>query len=66
MLGTHDEIVIADVPDSVSAALSIAVTSMGAVKNVQTHELLTQEQLSQALQLAKDATQAYRPPGQQG
>ncbi len=67
MLGTHDGIVIADAPDSVSAAaLSIAVTSTGAFKNVQTHELLTQEQLSRTLQLAKDATQVYRPPGQQG
>jgi hypothetical protein len=45
--------------------LSIAVTSTGAFKNVQTHELLTQEQLSRTLQLAKDATQVYRPPGQQ-
>ena len=67
MLGTHDGILIADVPGSVStAALSIAVTSTGAVKNVQAHELLTQEQLSQTLQLARDAAQVYRPPGQQG
>ena len=66
MHGTRDGIVIADVPDSVSAALSIAVTSTGAFKNMQTHELLTQEQLSQTLQLAKHATQATRPPGQQG
>lgn len=67
MLGTHDGILIADAPHSASAsALSIAVTSTGAFKNVQTHELLTQEQLSQTLQLAKDATQVYRPPGQQG
>ena len=68
MLGSHDGILIADVPDSVSAAaLSIiAVTSTGAFKNVHTHELLTQEQLSQTLQLARDAAQVYRPPGQQG
>ena len=64
MLGTPYGILIADVPDSVSAAaLSIAVTSTGAFKNVQTHELL--KQVSQTLQLAKDA-QIYRPPGQQG
>ena len=67
MLGTHDGILIADVPNSVSAAaLSIAVTSTGAFKNVQTHELLTQEQVSQTLQLARDAAQVYRPPGQPG
>jgi uncharacterized protein with GYD domain len=65
MLGTHDGILIADVPDSVSAAaLSIAVTSTGAFKNAQTHALLTQQQVSQTLQLAKDA-QVYRLPGQQ-
>jgi len=64
MPGTPYGILIADVPDSVSAAaLSIAVTSTGAFKNVQTHELL--KQVSQTLQLAKDA-QIYRPPGQQG
>jgi hypothetical protein len=63
MLGTHYGILIADVPDSVSAAaLSIAVTSTGAFKNVQTHELLTQQQVSQTLQLAKDA-QVYRRAG---
>ncbi len=67
MPGSHDGILIADVPDSVSAAaLSIAVTSTGAVKNMRAHELLSQEQLSQTLQLARDATQVYRPPGQQG
>ncbi len=66
MLGTHYGILIADVPHSVSAAaLSIAVTSTGAFKTVQTHELLTRQQVSQTPQLAKDA-QVYRPPGQQG
>jgi hypothetical protein len=29
---------------------------------VQTHELLTQEQLGRVLQQAKDSTQAYQPP----
>ena len=66
MPGTHYGILIADVPDSVSAAaLSIAVTSTGAVKNMRAHELLTRQQVSQTPQLAKDA-QVYRPPGQQG
>jgi hypothetical protein len=37
----------------------------GAFKNLETHELLTQEQLSQVLAQSKDATQAYSPPGQQ-
>jgi uncharacterized protein with GYD domain len=66
MLGGYDGIVILDVPDSISvAALSITVGSTGAFKNLQTHELLTLEQLGQALSRSKDAAQAYQPPGQQ-
>jgi uncharacterized protein with GYD domain len=66
MLGGYDGIVILDVPDSISgAALSITVGSTGSFKNLQTHELLTQEQLGQALSRSKDAAQAYYPPGQQ-
>jgi uncharacterized protein with GYD domain len=67
MFGAHDGIAIADAPDSVSAAaLSVAVGSTGAFKHLETHELFTQEQLNQMLLRAKDATQAYQPPGQQG
>ena len=66
MFGTHDGMVITDVSDSISAAaLSVTVGSTGAFKNLETHELLTQEQLSQALSRSKDVTQAYQPPGQQ-
>ena len=66
MLGGYDGLVILDLPDSISgAALSITVGSTGAFKNLQTHELLTQEQLGQALSLSKDAVHAYQPPGQQ-
>lgn len=66
MLGAHDGIVIADLPDSVSvAAMSIAVTSAGTFRHVETHELFTQQQLGQALEKAKNLTQVYQPPGQQ-
>ena len=66
MFGTHDGIVIADMPDSISAAvLSVTVGSTGAFKSLESHELLTQEQLSQALSRSKDSMQAYQPPGQQ-
>jgi len=66
MFGTHDGITIADLPGSVSAAaLSVAVTSTGAFKQFQTHELLTQEQLGQTLQMAQNAAAAYQRPGQQ-
>jgi len=67
MFGTHDGIVIADVPDSLSAAaLSVAVGSSGSFKHLETHELFGQDQLNKMLARAKDATQAYQPPGQQG
>ncbi len=67
MFGAHDGIVIVDVPDSVrAAALSVAVGSTGSFKHLETHELFTQDQLGQMLSHARDAAQAYQPPGQQG
>ena len=64
MLGSCAGIIILDVPNSNSgAALSVTVGSNGAFKNLQTHELLTQEELGQALSRSKDAAQAYGPPG---
>ena len=66
MFGPYDGLGIIEAPDSISAAaLSITIGSTGAFKNVETHELLNQEQLSQVLSRSKDATQAYQPPGQQ-
>ena len=50
MFGTYDGMVIIDVPDSISAAaMSVTAGSAGAFKTMETHELLTQEQLSQVL-----------------
>jgi uncharacterized protein with GYD domain len=67
MFGAHDGLLIADVPDSVrAAALSVAVGSTGSFKHLETHELFTQDQLGQMLSHARDAAQAYQPPGQQG
>jgi uncharacterized protein with GYD domain len=67
MFGPHDGIVIFNTPDSISAAaLSVAVGSSGSFKNLETHELFDQEQLSQMLVRAKDAAGAYQPPGRQG
>lgn len=64
-LGIPAGIVIVDTPDSVTAAaVSVAITSTGAVQNLQTYELFTQEQFSEMLLLARDGTQIYRPPGQ--
>jgi uncharacterized protein with GYD domain len=67
MFGTHDGFIVVDAPDSVrAAALSVAVGSTGAFKHLETHELLNQDQLGQMLSHARDAAQAYQPPGQQG
>jgi uncharacterized protein with GYD domain len=66
MLGAYDGIVVADLPDLASAAaVSIAVTSAGTFKHVETHELFTQQQLGHALEKAKNLTQVYQLPGQQ-
>ena len=65
MLGTHDGIGIAQLPGSAhAAALSAMITSTGAFKTVQAHELLAQEQLGCAVQLTGSAGQAFQPPGQ--
>jgi uncharacterized protein with GYD domain len=67
MFGAYDGIVIANVPDAVSAAaLSVAVGSSGAFKQLETHELFTQDQLGQMLARAGQAVQVYQAPGQQG
>jgi uncharacterized protein with GYD domain len=65
MPGTHDGIGIAQLSGSAhAAALSAMITSTGAFKTAQTHELLTQEQLGRTLQLASSAGQAFQRPGQ--
>jgi uncharacterized protein with GYD domain len=67
MSGTYDGIDIIDVPDSVTAsALSVTLTSSGAFKHVETHELFSEQQIGQALKKSRDARETYRPPGQQG
>lgn len=67
MFGAHDGIVIVDAPDSVrAAAVSVVVGSTSSFKHLETHELFTQDQLGQVLSHARNAAQAYQPPGQQG
>ena len=57
--------VIADLPDSVSAAAVItAATKTGAFKEFRVHEVLTQDQLREMVVLAKSSEGIYRPPGQ--
>jgi uncharacterized protein with GYD domain len=63
-LGTHDGIILADFPDSITVgALQTAVTATGAFKSVTTHELRTQQQLIETLYLARDAAEVYEVPG---
>ena len=65
--GTEGALAIMDLPDSISAgALIAAATRTGAFKWVETHELLTQEQLLATLDLAKDVAEVFEVPGQSG
>jgi uncharacterized protein with GYD domain len=62
--GAHDGFVIVDVPGSVrAAALSVAMGSTGAFKHLETRELFTPDQFGPILSRARDAAQAYQPPG---
>jgi hypothetical protein len=42
------------------------VIKTGAFKKVETHELLTQEQLLESLDLARDTAEVFEVPGHQG
>jgi uncharacterized protein with GYD domain len=64
-VGTNDGYAIAELPDSVSAvAFERAMSKAGALKSIETHELLTQKQLIDTLRLARDAAQVFEVPGQ--
>jgi uncharacterized protein with GYD domain len=55
---------IAQLPDSVTAAAVLtALTKTGSFTAVETHELLTQEQLHDALLMARDLSNVYTVPG---
>ena len=65
MFGPHDGLCIFDAPTQISAAaVSVAVVSTGSFKHLETHELLTQEQLSHTLQSARECRRRYQPPRQ--
>jgi uncharacterized protein with GYD domain len=66
MFGPHDGICIFEAPNAISAgAVSVAVGSTGSFKELETHELLTQEELTAMLGTARDCRRRYQPPGQQ-
>jgi uncharacterized protein with GYD domain len=62
---TASAYVIANLPDSVSAAAVItAAAQTGAFTEVHVHEVLTQHQLRDMVTLAQSSRDVYRPPGQ--
>lgn len=65
MFGPHDGFCIFDAPDSVVAgAVNVAVGSTRSFKHLETHELLTQDQLRDLLAVTRDSRPRYRPPRQ--
>jgi uncharacterized protein with GYD domain len=66
LLGAHEDgLLIVDLPDSVTAqAWETVINRTGAFKSVETHELLTQQQLLDTLVLARDVGPVYEVPGQ--
>jgi uncharacterized protein with GYD domain len=65
MFGQHDGFVVCDLPNSAAAAaISLAVSSTGAFKAVETHELIEAGDLTAVAQKAKALKGVYTPPGQ--
>jgi len=61
-IGDYDVVVIAEMPDSISAAaFSLATSAGGALKAIKTTPLLTIEEGMEAMKKAAGA--GYRPPG---
>jgi uncharacterized protein with GYD domain len=62
MLGQYDGAAVFDLPDShAMAAVSLAITSSGALSRFETHELIESSDLTAIAERAKGIT--YRPPG---
>jgi uncharacterized protein with GYD domain len=65
-LSTRSVYAIADMPDSETmAAAATVLTQTGAFKSVDSHELLTQDQLSDVLALAGNVSPLYHVPGEE-
>jgi uncharacterized protein with GYD domain len=63
MFGPHDGLCIFDAPSAINAgAVSVAVGSTGSFKHLETHELFTQDQLTELLGTARDCRRRYQPP----
>ena len=67
MFGQYDGLAIFEMPDSAAeAAVVLAITSSGAFKHVETHELIEADDLVAIMQKAQTLRPSYRPPGQPG
>ena len=63
MFGERDIVLVAEFPDAESAAAcSLRVCASGAFSAFETHALLTAAEAQRAMQKARTATDAYRPP----
>jgi uncharacterized protein with GYD domain len=63
MFGPHDGLCIFDAPNPISAgAVSVALGSTGSFKHLETHELLSQDQLTELLGAARECRHRYQPP----
>ena len=62
MFGQYDDAAVFDLPDShTMAAVSLAITSSGALSRFETHELIESSDLTAVAERAKGIT--YQPPG---
>ncbi len=62
--GEYDIVLVYELPDNISSAsLSMVLTSMGTVTEVETTPLLTMEEAITAMGRAGDALGIYQPPG---
>lgn len=63
MQGSHDGMLITDLPDGVSGtALVAAVASTGAVAKLESHQIFDAKEQAEIINKAKVALAAYRPP----
>ena len=61
--GDYDLVFIMEAPDNVSAAaISLAITAGGSVKNYKTTPLMTIEEGIEAMRKGGEASASYRPP----
>jgi uncharacterized protein with GYD domain len=64
MLGPHDGVAIVEVPDSTTmAAVSLIVRGTGALKSLETYQLLPPEDIQGIEQKARDLASTYQAPG---